>query len=248
MLSRPVSAPVKHTVSPAFAAGTLAPLALTVHFDVTGRLPSTPESLAGAAAAAGGPAVVGPAGAGAAVAPPFGLSITNEVVADWVPAFTVAVAGPVQVGVIANWASRASAVASIELRPVHPPIVTVKSTLDCRAKPVASSETEEALRSETTTAGAAGTAGATGAGGTAAGAGPAAGAGAAGMPGMAGVAAAGAAARPSSARTLAAVVRSCAVRRTLRCLTFAMTLLGCCSRLTVARALCASSPNARDSP
>src|SRR5919107_1615905 len=113
MLSRPVSAPVKHTVSPAFAAGTLAPLALTVHFDV---------------------------------------------------------AGPVQVGVIANWASRASAVASIELRPVHPPIVTVKSTLDCRAKPVASSETEEALRSETTTAGAGGTAGAAGAGGTAAGA------------------------------------------------------------------------------
>ena len=111
---------------------------------------------------------MGPEGAcGAAVTPPFGLSITNDVVADCAPAFTVAVAVPAQLGVIANWASRASAVATIELRPVHPPTVTVNSTFACRAKPVASSDTAESVRSLTTTAGAAGTAGTAAAAGTA---------------------------------------------------------------------------------
>ncbi len=156
---------MKHTVSPAFTAGTAPPPAWTVHFDVTGRRPGAAVSVAaGAVDAAAVPPVadpvVGPEGAcGAAVTPPFGLSITNDVVADCAPAFTVAVAGPAQLGVIANWASRASAVATIELRPVHPPTVTVNSTFACRAKPVASSDTAESVRSLTTTAGAAGTAG-----------------------------------------------------------------------------------------
>ena len=125
-----------------------------MHFDVTGRLPGAAVSVAAGAvgrrggAAGGGGSGGGPEEAcGAAVTPPFGLSITNDVVADCVPAFTVAVAGPAQLGVIANWASRASAVATIELRPVHPPTVTVNSTFACRAKPVASSETEESVRS-----------------------------------------------------------------------------------------------------
>ena len=75
---------------------------------------------------------------------------------------------PAQLGVIANWASRASAVATIELRPVHPPTVTVNSTFACRAKPVASSDTAESrpLRDHHgrsgRTAGAAGTAGSLG--------------------------------------------------------------------------------------
>ena len=145
------SVPVKHTVSPAFTAGTAPPPAWTVHFDVTARRPGATVSVAaGAVDAAAVPPVAGPEGAcGAAVTPPFGLSMKNDVVADCAPAFAVAVAVavPAQLGVIANWASRASAVATIELRPVHPPTVTVNSTFACRAKPVASNDTAESVRS-----------------------------------------------------------------------------------------------------
>ena len=90
---------MKHTVSPAFTAGTAPPPAWTVHFDVTARRPGAAVSVAaGAVDAAAVPPVadpvVGPEGAcGAAVTPPFGLSITNDVVADCAPAFAVAVAG-----------------------------------------------------------------------------------------------------------------------------------------------------------
>ena len=86
----------------------------------------------------------------------------NEVEADLPPPVAVAVAGPVHVGVFTNWATIVSELATTELRPVHPPTVTVNSTVDCRANPVAVSDTDVGLDAVSVSCGSPGAASALG--------------------------------------------------------------------------------------